>query len=376
MREFRIAVDETALEDLRLRLSRTRFPDQLPEGGWGYGFDAEYLRELCRYWRDEFDWRSVERTLNSFDHALTVVDDERIQFIHQRSARQDAIPLLMLHGWPGTVLEFHKVIRGLTDPDPGKPAFHVVAPSLPGFAWSGPTRSHGWNPRRMAASFAILMSRLGYRRYGIQGTDWGSIIGTELALGQPDAVSGLHINMVLVRPPENGAGPVTNAERLSLEREAAWHAEEMGYDVIQSTKPQTLAAALADSPAGLAAWMVDKYRSWSDCHGDVETRFTRDELLATVTTYWVTQTVASSMRLYLEHSKMTPRYGCDGLRVEVPTACAIFPVELYHPPRSWVDARYNVVRWTDFPEGGHFPALEEPEALLSDVRAFFGAVRP
>jgi epoxide hydrolase len=225
--------------------------------------------------------------------------------------------------------------------------------------------------RRMARAFIMLMSRLGYHRFGVQGTDWGSTIGTEIALANPDAVLGLHINMLLVREPVGGMATLTEVERATLETEQVWLEAEMGYDAIQSTKPQTLGYSLHDSPAGLAAWIVEKYRNWSDCDGEVERRFTRDELLATVTTYWVTNTITSSMRLYRDYSSMEPRFGHDKRRVEVPTACALFPAEMYHPPRSWVDARYDVRQWTEMPSGGHFPALEEPRLLMHDVRAFF-----
>lgn len=367
---FRIAVESSALDDLRARLTSTRFPDEIEGTGSRYGFPTDYLRELCDYWRDKFDWRTVERTLNRYDQYSTTVDGQNIHVLHQRSPRADAIPLLMLHGWPGTVFEWHKVIGPLVDPGPDAPAFHVICPSLPGFAWSGPTRSPGWDVRRMARAFVTVMERLGYRRFGVHGTDWGSMIGTELALADPARVVGLHLNLVLVRPPAADA-PITEAERRTMREEEAWLAEEMGYDLIQSTKPQTLGHALNDSPAGLAAWIVEKYRNWSDCGGDVERRFTKDELLATVATYWLTGTITSSMRLYREYSTMQPRYGYDGLRVEVPTACAMFPAEIYHPPRSWVNARYDVRRWTPMSTGGHFPALEEPKLLVDDVRAFF-----
>lgn len=366
---FRVAVESSALADLQERLRRTRFPDQIEEQGPGYGISTEYVRELCDYWCDGFDWRLVERTLNRFDQFTTTIDGQNVHFLHQRSSRADAIPLLMLHGWPSTVFEWYKVIEPLVDPGADEPAFHVVCPSLPGFAWSGPTHALGWDVRRMARAFGTLMDRLGYRRFAVHGTDWGSMIGTELALAEPGRVIGLHLNLVLVRPPAQEA-EVTEAERRVMEREEAWLAEEMGYDAIQSTKPQTLAVAFNDSPAGLAAWIVEKYQNWSDCDGDVESRFSKDELLATVATFWLTGTIASSMRLYREYSSMKPRYGFDGRRVEVPTAYAEFPVEMYHPPRTWVEARYDVRRWTVMPAGGHFPALEEPTLLVDDIRDF------
>ncbi len=366
---FRVSIDPAAIADLRDRLARTRFPDEVDGAGPGYGIPTPYVRQLCDYWREEFDARQVEQAYNVFDQFTTTIDGQLVHFIHQRSARADAQPLLLLHGWPSTVHEWHRVIRPLVDSEPGQPAFHVVCPSLPGFPWSGPTHEPGWDVRRMARAFAVLMDRLGYPRFAVHGADWGSMIGTELALHAPDRVIGLHLSLVLVRPPVVEAA-VTEAERSAMIHEEAWLAEEMGYDVIQSTKPQTLGVALQDSPAGLAAWIVEKFRNWSDCNGDVESRFSRDDLLVVVTSYWLTGTITSSMRLYREYATMRPRYGYDGRRVEVPTAIALFPAEMYHPPRSWVEARYDLRRWTVMPAGGHFPALEEPALLVDDLRAF------
>lgn len=374
VRPFPIAVDEQALESLRTRLALTRFPDHGNGAGWKYGFDFDYLRELCRYWKDEFDWRAIEDKLNRFDHWSSEIDGETVHFIHQRSPVADAIPLLMLHGWPSSIYEFHKVIEPLTQPVDVGPAFHVVCPSLPGFAWSGPTRSTGWDVRRMAESMRILMSRLGYSRFAVQGTDWGAIIATELSIAHPDLVVGLHLNMLLVRQPEDGT-PLSASDLSLVEADRDWLAAEMAYDAVQSTKPDALGPALHDSPSGLAAWIVDKYRSWSDCDGIVESSFTKDELLATVTIFWVTETIVSSMRLYYDYASMKPRFGYDGLRVQAPTACAMFPAEMYHPPRSWVEKRYNVQRWTEMSTGGHFPALEEPTLLVDDIRQFFSEIR-
>jgi microsomal epoxide hydrolase len=370
-RPFRVEAAASDLEDLKARLAATRFPDQLESSDGRFGLSTEYVRDLCAYWREQFDWSTVETTLNQFDQYLTSVDGENLHLIHHRSPREDATPLLMLHGWPGTVYEWHKVIEPLASPPANQAAFHVVCPSLPGFAWSGPTTSLGWDVRRMARAFLDLMEQLGYERFAIQGTDWGSMIGTEMALADPARVLGLHLNLVLVRRPLRES-PVTSTERAAMKREEAWLAEEMGYDLIQSTKPQTLGHALNDSPAGLAAWIVEKYQNWSDCEGNVERRFSKHELLATVTAYWLTGTITSSMRLYREYSSMRPRFGYDQAFVNVPTACAMFPREMYHPPRSWVDARYDVRRWTEMAAGGHFPALEEPGLLVEDVRAFFG----
>ncbi len=377
---FQIRVPDEVLEDLRERLARTRLPDQLPGSGWDYGTDTAYLKELCAYWRDKFDWRAQEAQLNRFPQFTTQIDGQRIHFIHRRSPVEGALPLVLTHGWPGSVLLFYKIIDALADPEAhgGSPgdAFHVVCPSLPGYAWSGPTREPGWDVRRVAETWAVLMQRLGYGRYGAQGGDWGALVSTHLALVDAAHVCGLHLNMVVAGPPPGVENPLEGLEpeeARGLAEMADFQKNETGYQQIQGTKPQTLGVGLNDSPAGLAAWIVEKFRSWSDCNGDVESRFSRDELLTNVSIYWVTQTINASTRLYCE----TMRSGRWGLadRVEVPTGCAIFPREIIRPPRSWAEAWFNVVHWTRFDKGGHFPALEEPELLLADVREFFRKVR-
>jgi pimeloyl-ACP methyl ester carboxylesterase len=376
---FRVEVPEATLEDLRLRLARARFPSQIEGAGWDYGTELSYLERLCRYWKDEYDWRAQEAGLNSFDQYRTVVDGQPIHFIHARSPERHAVPLLIVHGWPGSVVEFQKVIGPLTDPaghgaDPSD-AFHVVCPSLPGYAFSGPTRERGWDSRRIAAALGELMSRIGYERYGAQGGDWGALIGCQLALTAPEQLIGLHLNMVIAGPPEgDDMSGLSEKELAALDDIARYDREDSGYSRIQGTKPQTLGYALNDSPAGLAAWIVEKFRSWSDCDGDVERVFTKDELLTNIMLYWVTGTASSSSRLYYE-TQRSGRYGLPECRVEVPTGCAIYPREIFRPPRRWVEASYNLVHWSEMPEGGHFAAFEQPALFVDDVRAMFRALR-
>ena len=374
---FSIHVADADLADLKARLARARFPDEIPGSEWTYGTSRAYLESLVRYWRDTFDWRAQERRLNRFEQFTTTIDGLKIHFVHRRSKERNALPLLLTHGWPGSFVEFTKVIEPLTDPvahgGRAEDAFDVVAPSLPGFGFSDKPRERGVDPTRMAAIEAALMARLGYARYGVQGGDWGSIISTRVALNDATHVAGLHLNMCRTGPP---AGPnptdgLTAAEIDRLKRGDAWGNEETGYQRIQGTKPQTIGYALNDSPVGLAAWIVEKFRSWCDCDGDPEKIFTKDELLTNITLYWVTQSGTSSARIYYE-SQRAP--GAQR-RVQVPTACAVFPKEINIPPRRWVEGQYNLTRWTEMPRGGHFAALEEPDLLVNDVRAFFRGLR-
>ena len=377
---FAIAVPDDVLADLRERLARARLPDE-PEGvGWQLGTNQAYLRELIAYWRDEFDWRAAERRLNEFEQFKTTIDGLDIHFVHRRAADPDAFPLILTHGWPGSFAAFAKVIEPLTDPaghgGRAEDAFHVVIPSIPGYGFSDRPRQMGYGSRRTAAIFAELMARLGYERYGAQGGDLGAGISRSLAIDDAEHVAGLHLNLCGGAPPDPNdptAGVPPEEVALLRERQAFWTDEERGYSHIQGTKPQTLGYGLNDSPVGLAAWIVEKYRSWCDCDGDPETKFSKDELLTTITIYWVTQTATSAARYYYEgrHGGSTP----GPQRVDVPTACAAFPKELIFTPRRWLEARYNLARYTIMPSGGHFAAGEEPELFVDDVRAFFGDVR-
>jgi len=375
---FKIHVADSVLADLKQRLARTRLPGEITGSDWDYGTNLAYLKELVAYWQQKFDWRAAERRLNQFDQFTTTIDGLDIHFIHQRSKNPNAMPIAITHGWPGSIVEFTKIIPLLTDPAAhggnASDAFHVVAISLPGFGFSGKPVERGYGPERMAGILAKLMARLGYTRYGLQGGDWGSSISRFAAINDASHVVGLHTNFCLAGPPPGAKDPNEGVTAAELERTRArqtFFDTERGYFLEQSTKPQTIGYALDDSPAGLAAWIVEKFRSWSDVNGNVEQKFTKDELLTNIMLYWVTQSGASSARIYYENQRAKPPQG----RVQVPTACAVFPKEISIAPRRWVEAQYNVTRWTEMPRGGHFAAMEEPTLLAEDIRAFFGTLR-
>ena len=385
IRPYTIQVADAVIEDLKARLALTRIPDQIPNTGWDYGTDMVYLRELIDYWRNDFDWREQESALNEFDQFVTQIDGVDVHFIHQRSTHEDAMPLLLTHGWPGSIAEFRKIIGPLTQPElyGGDPAdaFHVVAPSLPGFGFSGKPEERGYNPERMAHTLAALMQRLGYARYGAQGGDWGAIINRIHAYRYADRLIGLHSNFVLANPPADQAlaDAVPEAEMAAREQRQAFMLNEVGYQQIQGTKPQSIGVALNDSPAGLAAWIVEKFHGWSDIDRrlpagyGLEEKFTKDEILTNISLYWFTSSITSSARIYYENRNVAMQEPLGF--VTVPTAGAIFPSEIYLTPRIWAEASYNIVRWTAMPQGGHFAAMEEPELLLEDVRAFFRTLR-
>ena len=380
IRPFSIRIPDATLADLKARLAIARIAEPLQGDGWTHGTDIGYLRRLVAYWRTGFDWRAQERRLNQLEQFTTTIDGLTIHFVHRRSKHAGALPLLITHGWPGSFVEFTKIIGPLTDPEAhggtAADAFHVVMPSIPGFAFSQAPREPGYDPARIAALEAKLMARLGYTRYGVQGGDWGSIISTQVALADAPHVAGLHLNMCFGAAPA-GTDPnagLSDRERERLKARQLFQNEETGYQQIQGTKPQTLGVALNDSPVGLAAWIVEKFRTWCDCNGDPETVFTKDELLTNITLYWVTQTAASSARIYYE-SRHAPPSPTSGRRIETPTACADFPKEVIWSPRRWLEGRYNIVRWTEMPRGGHFAAFEQPALLVDDLRAFFGGLR-
>jgi len=378
---FRIAVPDAVLADLRERLARTRFPDEIPGSGWTYGTNLAYLRELIAYWRERFDWRAAEARLNALPQFRARVGGLGIHFIHVRGTGPAPLPLVVTHGWPGSVAEFVEVIGPLTDParhggDPAD-AFDVVAPSMPGYGFSDHPTEPGMDPERIAALWAELMAGLGYQRFGAQGGDWGAMVTTYLGARHAARVLGIHLNMVIALPedPQNPSlEGLTQEEIVDLMAVQQFLKEETGYQRIQGTKPQTLAYALNDSPAGLAAWIVEKFRTWSDCDGEIERRFTKDQLLTNIMLYWVPETANSSCRLYYE-AVHADKFPPSGLRVEVPTGCAIFPREIIKPPRAWAERVFNVQRWTRMERGGHFAAMEEPRALVEDVRAFFRPLR-
>lgn len=373
---FDITVADEVLVDLKDRLGRTRWPDQIPDTGWDYGTNRAYLQELCAYWRDEYDWREHEARLKAWDHFRTEIDGQRIHFIHAPSPVAGARPLLLSHGWPGSVVEFLHVIEPLRDPEAhgGDPAdaFHVVAPSLPGYGWSGPTTDRGWHPKRIAVAFAELMARLGYDGYVAQGGDWGAMITTQLGLQDAGHVAGIHLNMLIALP-----GPddeLTEEEQRAMADAMAVMTDGAGYQQIQGTRPQTLSYGLNDSPAGLAGWIAEKFHSWTDNDGTIESAVSRDDLLTNITTYWVTGTINSSTRLYYEAMK-AGLFGPQGARVEVPTGGAVFPKEILRASRRFAERAYDVVHWSTFDRGGHFAALEVPDLLTADIREFARRLR-
>ncbi len=380
IRPFRIAIDQAALDDLQQRLARTRLPDQLDGISWEYGTDLDYLRELLDYWQQDFDWRQQEARLNQFDHFKTEVQDLDLHFIHQRSSRSDAIPLLLVHGWPGSISEFTGILEPLSNPAGGEVAFHVIAPSLPGFGFSEKPSDTGYSPERMALILAGLMEKLGYERYAIAGGDWGAIINRHLANHFPERLIALHSNMILAGPPADEAmrERVTEAEAEARADRQAYMANEVAYQQIQGTKPQSLGYGLNDSPAGLAAWIVEKFHGWTDmpqgADGDLDNYFSKDALLTNIAIYWFTETITSSARIYYEN-RNTPAIKAMGY-IDVPTGAAIFPAEIFITPRAWAEAAYDLRHWTVMPQGGHFAALEQPELYLADLREFFGQFRP
>jgi|ERR1700728_3853157 len=372
---FEVAIPDDVLADLGARVSNARLPNAIAGAGWEQGTDLEYLEELSAYWSERFDWREHEARLNALDQWTTEIDGQRIYFIHQRSGRSEAMPLLLAHGWPGSVLEFIDTIDPFVNPSADQLAFDLVVPALPGYGFSGPTSQAGWHPRRIAEAFIELMAGLGYERFGVQGGDWGSVVAANMADLAPEHVAGLHLNFLAgPRPDPDEVAALAPAHQAALATREHWQERETGYQAIQGTKPQTVGYALEDSPVGLAAWIVEKFRAWSDCDGDVERSFSKDQLLANITLYWVTKTATSSARLYHEMR----RAGVGALPqapVVVPTAVAHYPAEIARASRAWAEHRYHVTHWVDMPRGGHFAAMEVPDLFVSDVREFFTSTR-
>jgi microsomal epoxide hydrolase len=376
---FRIAVPDDEIDDLRRRIHDTRWPDKIPDSGWTYGTDLDELRPLARYWADEYDWRRHEAALNAFPQFLTTIQGQRVHFLHVRSPEPDALPLVLTHGWPGSISEFTHVIGPLTDPaahggDPAD-AFHVVAPSLPGYGFSGPTTERGWDVRRIAGAWAELMATLGYDRYGAQGGDWGSMVSRHLGDLDPAHVCGVHVNMITATPPgeADDLADLSERETAGMARAHDYFTTGSGYVAIQSTRPQTLAYGLVDSPVGLLSWIAEKFWAWTDNTGRLDDAVARDDLLTDVSIYWFTRTGGSSARLYYES------LGSGAVRVpalpHVPLGVADFPMEIVGARRRWVERDNNLVHWSELDRGGHFAALEAPDLLVDDVRTFFRKVR-
>jgi epoxide hydrolase len=380
---FRIDILGADLEDLRSRLASTRWPDQLAGAGWDYGIPLDYVQLLAEYWRTSYDWRVHEQTLNDFPQFTTTIDGQRVHFLHVRSPEPGALPLIITHGWPGSIVEFINIIGPLTNPrahgaDPVD-AFDLVVPSIPGFGFSGPTQDRGWNVRRIAAAWDELMQRLGYLRYGAQGGDWGSAISRELGIVASEHIIGVHLNMLAPWAPDDA--DLTDDERARFEKLRQFRKRGSGYAAIQSTRPQTLAYGLTDSPAGQLAWIAEKFGEWTD-NGLPDEAVDRDQLLTNISVYWLTKTAGSSARLYYEGGLAVVDVSAarsGGQRAPAgsaaPTGLAVFAHEIARPIRRFAELSNNIVHWSEFDRGGHFAAMEAPDLLVDDVRAFFRQLR-
>ena len=375
IRPFRIDLPDSLLTDLRTRLHNTRWPEAEPVGDWSQGAPLAWIQDVCRYWADDYDWRAREARLNRFTQFTIPIDGLELHYIHARSPHPNAMPLVITHGWPGSVVEFHKVIEPLVDPvahgGDAADAFHVVCPSLPGFGFSGKPRETGWGVERIAQAWAVLMSRLGYERYGAQGGDWGSAVTSALGAQDAEHCAGIHVTLAMGGlPPKQGEpGP---DEARALEGAKYYRDWDSGYSKQQSTRPQTLGYALTDSPAGQAAWILEKFWAWTDCDGHPENVLTRDELLDNVMLYWATASATSSARLYWESfGKRRKRQ-----QVHVPTGVAVYPKEIVPPVRRWMQADFtNIRHWREMPRGGHFAAFEQPALFVADIREYFRTLR-
>ncbi|HEV2932498.1 MAG TPA: epoxide hydrolase [Streptosporangiaceae bacterium] len=380
IRPYRISVPQADLDDLRERLARTRWAADLPGTGWERGVPTAYLRELAAYWEKEYDWRAHEAALNAYPQFITTIDGTQLHFLHVRSAQPDATPLMLLHGWPGSVVEFIDLIGPLTDPaayggDPAG-AFHLVIPSLPGYGFSGPLTETGWTDGRTAAALIELMDRLGYDRYGVQGGDVGGFLAPLMGRAAPDRIIGIHVNALVTFPTGDPAdlAAMTEGDRARNAARDEWQQRSGAYMQIQGTRPQTIAHALTDSPAGLLAWIVDKFQDWTNPAAALpEDAVDRNRILTDVSIYWFTATAGSAAHTYYERFN-DPSMWVPKERSSVPTAVAVFPTDV--AVRPFADKVHNVVRWSEFSRGGHFAALEAPDLLTADIRDFFGGLIP
>jgi pimeloyl-ACP methyl ester carboxylesterase len=377
---FSLPFSQHAVDDLRDRLERTRWLDEIPDAVWEYGFDRSFLKDLCSYWKLQFDWKAELDKASALHHYRFTTGDAGVHFIHERGNGPSPMPILLTHGWPGSFLEMTKLIPLLSDPashgGDATDAFDVVVPSMPGYGFSDRPVTRGVNTFRIAELWTQLMDELGYDRFAAQGGDFGAGVSTILGLRHSQRIIGIHLNYIpgSYRPYLAPGAKPSRTEQEFLRNAGDWYEQKGAYGHIQRTHPQTVAYGLNDSPAALAAWILEKFRDWSDCGGDLYSRFTRNELLANVTLYWMTETIHSSFRLYFETRK-APLEFAPGEAVDVPCAVAHFPKEAPFPPREWVERGYNVQRWTEMPRGGHFAAAEEPVLLAEDIRAFFRALR-
>jgi pimeloyl-ACP methyl ester carboxylesterase len=370
MQPFQINISQQQIDDLKQRLNNTRWPDEIQDSGWSYGANLSYMKELCNYWQHDFDWRKQEVFLNSFTQYKTKIDDLNIHFIWEKGEGDRSLPLLLTHGFPDSFFRFAKLIPLLTAADETGFSFDVVVPSIPGYGFSDAAATPGMNPNKIAAIFHNLMvEKLGYKKFAAQGGDWGSSVTEKLALHYPGSLFAIYIT----DPPYHHIFTVpqtdlTDPEKEYLKKGQQWAQKEGGYAIEQSTYPQTLAYGLNDSPAGLAAWIVEKFYRWSDNKGNIENSFTKDELLTNVSIYWFTQTINSACRIYFESAQQKRN---SAAKIEVPTGAANFPKELIPAPKEFVQRFYHLKHWKEMPRGGHFAAMEEPELLAEDLRGFF-----
>jgi pimeloyl-ACP methyl ester carboxylesterase len=370
---FKIDVSDEIIGDLHHRLAKTRWPDEIIAGGWEYGTDLAYMKEFCKYWEKYFDWPKQQTYLNTFHHYRAETDGFGLHYIHEKGKGPDPLPLLLIHGYPDSFARFLKLIPLLTETDSNGLSFDVVVPSLPGFGFSDKPREKGMNPEKIAGMFVHLMEELGYPRFAAHGGDWGSSIIEQLAFHYPGTLTGIHLTDIPYKHIFTiPSGQLSDAEKQYLENGKQWSMQEGAYAMIQGTKPQTLAYAVNDSPAGLAAWIIEKFRSWSDSNGDIESRFTKDELLIHIMIYWVTQTANSAFRIYYESMHMPPEQTHD--KPEVPAALAVFPKDLVPAPRDFAERLFDVKQFTEMPAGGHFSAMEEPALLAADIRKFLSSL--
>ena len=373
MQSFFVNVSQTALDDLKARLAQTRWPAAIEDSGWSRGADLSYIKDIVQYWQHSFDWRKKEASINAYPNYIIKLSAIDIHFLHVKGKGKRSIPLLITHGWPGSFLEMMKLIPLLTAP--GELSFDLVIPSVPGFGFSGKPTAPGCNSSFVAGLWHQLMTALGYDRYGVQGGDIGSAISTWLCLTHPGNIIGLHLNYISGSfQPHIPEGILLPAEVTAFQKiAAAWFAKEGAYAALQATKPMTVAYGLNDSPVGLCAWIIEKFNAWSDTNGNIENIFTKDELLANVTLYWLTQTIGSSLQIYYENREQPLVFNKDQF-VQVPVAFASFPKEIPTPPRWYIEKGYNIQRWTSMPAGGHFAAAEQPALLAADIQHFFWGI--
>ena len=373
---FRIDIPDEDLADLRSRLANTRWPEKETPGDWSQGIPLTYVREVADYWLNSYDWRRAEARINGFDQYITQIDGLDIHFLHTPSPHEDALPLVMTHGWPGSIVEFLKVIRPLSHPEEHggnvRDAFHVVCPSLPGYGFSGKPQQTGWGVEKIADAWGALMVRLGYGRYVAQGGDWGALVTTQIATRDPEHCAAIHLNLVVAPPDPDTMDDLTDFEKYAMKRMADYQEWDSGYSKQQSTRPQTLGYGLVDSPVGQMAWILEKFWRWTDCDGHPENALTRDELLDNVMLYWFTRSGASSARLYWE--SFGSRHTSE---ISTPTGCSIFPKEIFVCSRRWAEKRFtDIIHWNQLDRGGHFAAFEQPDTFVAELRDCFRTMRP